>query len=143
MRQRLVCSDRAGRRRWVVLLGVMVGSWPALCGRVGGRRVDDERLLRRQLQSCGRSRSVRRRRTHRRFEHRCRRADIAQSHERCWELAVGPAALMDNTTGSGNVATGEAALDENTPGGNNIAAGDAALVENTTGSSNIASGEIR
>lgn len=49
-------------------------------------------------------------------------------------------ALLNNTTGAGNLATGIRALRSNTTASNNIATGSNALYTNTTGSSNVAGG---
>jgi hypothetical protein len=48
-------------------------------------------------------------------------------------VAVGYAALGNNTTGGGNTAIGATALVNNTSGGSNTAVGDSALYYNTTG----------
>jgi trimeric autotransporter adhesin len=55
-------------------------------------------------------------------------------------VAIGLQALFENTTGFGNTASGFTALHDNTIGGENTAAGDGALFSNTTGSSNTANG---
>ncbi len=54
--------------------------------------------------------------------------------------AIGPAALVANTSGSNNTASGFGALASNTSGSINSASGAFALVANTTGRANTASG---
>jgi hypothetical protein len=55
--------------------------------------------------------------------------------------AVGTAALLFNTTGSGNTGLGVAALEENADGGNNTAVGAFALSKNIDGGGQTAVGE--
>ncbi len=54
--------------------------------------------------------------------------------------SIGPGALANNTTGTGNNAMGNNALAANTSGNSNTAIGYSALAANTTGSSNVAIG---
>ena len=55
-------------------------------------------------------------------------------------VAFGPSALSNNTSGTSNTATGPYALNANTTGNYNTANGYGALSNNTTGSNNIATG---
>jgi hypothetical protein len=57
-----------------------------------------------------------------------------------FDIAIGAAALENNTTGYQNIAIGGAALDQDTTGYNNTASGHQALFQNTIGYANMASG---
>ncbi len=57
-----------------------------------------------------------------------------------WNVAMGPIAMLNNTTGEGNVGAGKAALHHNTAGNFNVGIGQEALFFNGTGSANTAIG---
>jgi hypothetical protein len=142
MRQRLVCSDRAGGRRWVVLLGVMIGVVAAPC--VGASAAvasttsvfyDDNSNLAADPVPFGGGAPTGVDNT---AVGRFTLGHLTSGEE---NTAVGFAALYENTTGSDNVASGGNALYRNTAGNSNVAAGKYALNENTSGSANVATGQ--